>query len=65
MYDRNDFNTYFKITIFYYNPNISPYEEFIKRVEEQKRLIRELPVKNKVNFKSSLYFLFYTERKLN
>jgi len=41
---------YFKITIFYYNPNIYPYEEFNKRIEEQKRLIEELPVKNKVEF---------------
>ena len=30
---------YFKITIFYYNPNISPLEEYQKRVNEQKRLI--------------------------
>ena len=48
-------SNHFKITIFYYNPNISPYEEFIKRVEEQKRLIRELPVKNKVNFIEGKY----------
>lgn len=41
---------YFKITIFYYNPNISPYEEFKKRIEEQKRLIDSLPVLNKVEF---------------
>lgn len=41
---------YFKITIFYYNPNISPYEEFQKRIEEQKRLIDSLPVLNKVEF---------------
>lgn len=41
---------FFKITIYYYNPNISPIEEFEKRVEEQKRLIRELPTKNKINF---------------
>ena len=31
--------TYFKITVFYYNPNISFEEEYRKRVEEQKRLI--------------------------
>lgn len=43
-------SNYFKITIFYYNPNISPYEEFKKRVEEQKRLISSLPVKNKISF---------------
>ncbi len=30
---------YFKITVFYYNPNISYQEEYLKRVEEQKRLI--------------------------
>lgn len=41
---------YFKITIFYYNPNIYPQEEFYKRVEEQKRLIAELPTDNKINF---------------
>lgn len=30
---------YFDITIFYSNDNIYPYEEFIKRSEEQKRLV--------------------------
>lgn len=34
---------YFRITVFFYNPNIYPEEEFFKRVEEQKRLIAELP----------------------
>lgn len=29
----------FRITVFYYNPNISEQEEYRKRVEEQKRLI--------------------------
>lgn len=43
-------SNYFKITIYYYNPNISPIEEFKKRVDEQKRLIKELPVKNKIDF---------------
>lgn len=32
---------YFKITVFYYNPNIYPPEEYDKRVEEQERFIRE------------------------
>lgn len=41
---------YFKITIFYYNPNISPAQEYYKRVEEEKRLISQLPTKNKVEF---------------
>ena len=30
---------YFRITVFYYNPNITEDAEFSKRVEEQKRLI--------------------------
>lgn len=40
---------YFSITVLYYNPNISPEEEFRKRAEEQRRLIAELPVKNPVS----------------
>lgn len=31
---------YFQITVFYYNPNITYSQEYFKRVEEQKRLIR-------------------------
>lgn len=46
---------YFKITIFYYNPNIYPREEYDKRVEEQKRLITEIPTKNKVDFIEGKY----------
>ena len=34
---------YFSITVFYYNPNIEPYEEYQKRKEEEIRLIKELP----------------------
>ena len=33
---------YFKITIFYYNPNIYPKEEFFKRLDTQKQLLKEL-----------------------
>ncbi len=33
---------YFKITVFYYNPNISPEDEYLKRKEEQTRLIQEM-----------------------
>lgn len=32
---------FFRITVFYFNPNITEDEEYKKRVEEQKRLIRE------------------------
>lgn len=39
---------YFAITVFYYNPNIYPESEYALRVEEQKRLIEQLPVKNPI-----------------
>ena len=43
-------STYFSITVYYYNPNISPREEYLHRAEEQKRLIESMPVKNRVRF---------------
>lgn len=43
-------SNFFKITIFYYNPNISPKSEFDKRIEEQKRLITLLKTKYPVSF---------------
>ena len=46
---------YFKITIFYYNPNISPEDEYRERVREQIRLINEMPAKNKVEFMEGRY----------
>ncbi|MBR1563489.1 MAG: epoxyqueuosine reductase QueH [Ruminococcus sp.] len=46
---------YFKITVVYYNPNISPEEEFRKREEEQRRLIAELPVKNPITLLTQSY----------
>ncbi|MBE6720242.1 MAG: epoxyqueuosine reductase QueH [Ruminococcaceae bacterium] len=39
---------YFDITVFYFNPNISPQSEFEKRFLEQERLINALPAKNKI-----------------
>ncbi len=41
---------YFHITVFYYNPNISPEAEYRFRSSEQKRLISEMPVKYPVKF---------------
>lgn len=46
---------YFQITLFYYNPNISPSDEYQKRVEEVKRLLSELPVKYPVRFQEGTY----------
>lgn len=39
---------YFEITVYYYNPNISPQSEFDKRFAEQKRLIASLSAKHKI-----------------
>ena len=41
---------YFNITVFYYNPNIYPDEEYYHRVKEQQRFISEFPAKHKVDF---------------
>lgn len=41
---------YFRITVFYYNPNIYPDEEYYKRVEEQKAFIERLPAKHPIQF---------------
>ncbi len=46
---------YFRITLLYFNPNISPKEEYVKRVGEQKRLISELSVCNPVSFIEGRY----------
>lgn len=35
-------NKHFDITIVYYNPNIYPKEEYFKRYDEQKRIIKEM-----------------------
>lgn len=39
---------YFEITVYYYNPNISIKEEYLHRLNEEKRLIREMNFKNPV-----------------
>lgn len=46
---------FFRITVFYYNPNITEQEEYRKRVEEQKRFIKEFPAKHKVDFIEGTY----------
>lgn len=43
-------SNYFDITILYYNPNIAPIEEYLKRKEEQIRLINSIKTKNKLDF---------------
>ena len=46
----NFLTNYFNITILYYNPNISPKEEYLKRKAEQIRLISNLQTKNKLDY---------------
>ena len=51
---------YFEITIVYYNPNISPYDEYKKRLDEQVRLINEMESINKIsllecNYDNNIY----------
>ena len=41
---------YFKITIFYYNPNITPETEYTKRVKELQRFIHEAGYEEDVTF---------------
>ena len=41
---------YFCITVYYYNPNIYPDEEYKKRVAEQQEFIRKFPMKHEVKF---------------
>lgn len=46
---------YFSITVFYYNPNIFPAEEYEKRVKEQEALIEKLPAKHRISFLEGPY----------
>ena len=46
---------YFKITVFYYNPNISPDNEYRYRADEQKRLIESMSLENPAEFLEGEY----------
>ncbi len=46
---------YFRITVFYYNPNIYPDAEYYKRVEEQRRFIEQLPAKHPISFLEGVF----------
>lgn len=43
-------SNYLDITILYYNPNIYPKEEYIKRKEEQIKLINSIKTKHKLDY---------------
>ena len=46
---------YFKITIYYYNPNIHPKNEYIRRIEELKKFLKEFKTPNEVNLVEEIY----------
>lgn len=46
---------YFQITDFFYNPNISPREEYRKRADELKQLIDQMPLVHKPVFQEGEY----------
>ena len=56
---------YFKIYIYFYNPNISDKEEYLYRLDEEKRLISQMNFKNSVELIESEYdskdFFKYTK----
>lgn len=46
---------YFEVTVFYYNPNIYPPEEYTMRVAEQNRFVQEFPAKHPISFVEGTY----------
>lgn len=48
-------SSYFEVTVFYYNPNIYPPEEYEVRVKEQERFIKEFPAKHPIHFIEGRY----------
>ena len=46
---------YFDITLYFYNPNISPEKEYLFRADELSRLISEMPLDGEVNLVSEIY----------
>jgi predicted adenine nucleotide alpha hydrolase (AANH) superfamily ATPase len=46
---------YFAITVYYYNPNIYPEDEYIRRIKEQEHLIESMSLKNPVRFVEGEY----------
>lgn len=48
-------NPHFDVTVFYFNPNIDDAAEYHKRVEEEKRLLREMPEAKGVHFLEGPY----------
>ena len=48
-------SNHFEITVFYYNPNIFPENEYTKRILEQQTLISDMKVKHPISFLAGNY----------
>ena len=48
-------SAYFEITVFFYNPNIYPPQEYETRIAEERRLIGEMPFRNPVRLLEGTY----------
>jgi len=48
-------SNHFEITVFYYNPNIFPENEYTKRILEQQMLIADMKTKHQVSFIAGNY----------
>ncbi len=46
---------YFEITVYFYDPNIYPPEEYMSRVREQERLIKEMEFLHPVTLETGVY----------
>ncbi|MBQ2946766.1 MAG: epoxyqueuosine reductase QueH [Bacilli bacterium] len=46
---------FFEITIYYYNPNIHPENEYIRRLNELRKFLTEFKSKNKINLVEEIY----------
>lgn len=52
-------SNYFDITIYYYNPNIYPEQEYNRRVEEQQALIKAMSLPSEIGFMQGEYNTAY------
>ena len=48
-------SNHFDITLYYYNPNIFPHDEYSRRLNELKTFLQELPTKNPIKFIEKSY----------
>ena len=54
-YCREYLSQFFEITVLYYNPNIFPEEEYMYRMDEQRRFIENFPAKHSIKLIETAY----------